>query len=500
MTKDESESQESLYLKNLSEDLSLLPSVWENQTYLIPKDGNIPNNRSGHTLSIMGSNIFLFGGLTYNTTGSKSRQYHPSNDLFVLRLKSSEGNNHHEWTKAQQLVSSEDEVPEARWNHTSTQINSTEILVFGGFTFHEDGGNLECRGDFWIFNAVTRKWRQVMLNDLRREINNPAKQRREQRNIKGLIGTYYHPPQDSDNLPCPRGSHTSSLVNDSLYIFGGYGGYGYSRQYQNDLYTINCSDNQNLKSKKVLTKGGQSPCPRAGHSASVLGNYIYIYGGQNDNFLDDQDLESLNHLYILDTVNLTWSRVVLSMEGPTNLNKDSPPRRWDHSAIPMNDDYILIFGGCTSERSGILQGATRDCVEESMLLLKIDLSEEVRCSTTKIRPSVSSSASSSFTLTKNNILRGETSSEERESAENVMSRSVTTKTKHKNIRSMQPRSNTDMVFFEKQSKIFIYGGLSNSKWLSDLLSLDVSTLIQDEDDEDYEDSDEYSGGDSSDHE
>lgn len=51
--------------------------------------------------------------------------------------------------------------------------------------------------------------------------------------------------------PSPRGGHTCTSINGKLWVFGGYGGSGYSRRDLDDLYTL---DPEKWVWAKAITK------------------------------------------------------------------------------------------------------------------------------------------------------------------------------------------------------------------------------------------------------
>lgn len=176
----------------MSKNKSSIHTLFWNGITCVPKDGreeNLPPARSGHTISMIGYNLYVFGGLVELDFPT------PQNDIFILRFHASENN---EWMKVKHTGI----VPPARWNHSASQISASEILIFGGFTSMM--GRLN---DFWVYNVVTRKWREVQLNS-------------------------------SDNCLSPRGSHTADVFRNSVFIYGGHGGEEYERNNMNDLHQL----------------------------------------------------------------------------------------------------------------------------------------------------------------------------------------------------------------------------------------------------------------------
>lgn len=92
------------------------------------------------------------------------------------------------------------------------------------------------------------------------------------------------------NKPSPRFGHSAVLYEDNMIIFGGFdGNFGESC---NDVYfySIGLILSSNFKSLIYLEKQtwekktciGESPSPRHQHSAIIVGNMMYVFGGHNN--------------------------------------------------------------------------------------------------------------------------------------------------------------------------------------------------------------------------
>jgi len=129
------------------------------------------------------------------------------------------------------------------------------------------------------------------------------------------------PPLDGVQVP-PIQFHTAVLLNDAIYIFGGK-----SNGYRNDCYRLDVNG-------KVLTKiepKGPAPAPRYGHSAVAYKGKMFIFGGY------DNTAMACNDLYSFDAGTNTWEKV--QIQGP------APPSRFMHSAI-IHYQSMYVFGGC----------------------------------------------------------------------------------------------------------------------------------------------------------
>jgi hypothetical protein len=137
-----------------------------------------------------------------------------------------------------------------------------------------------------------------------------------------------YPVVDGVN-PCPRGGHSATLSGHSIVIFGGH--YYRSKEegymYLNDTFLLDVSANKFNKAKT----NGTPPAPRYGHSAILAGSRIIIFGGKGEKEKVFRDLHAL------DPATLTW------YQGPEGIG--SPSARFGHSANLVGNSKMLIFGG-----------------------------------------------------------------------------------------------------------------------------------------------------------
>eukprot|EP00957_Ditylum_brightwellii_P210909 15365542-Ditylum_brightwellii.AAC.2 len=257
---------------------------------------NRPTPRSGYSLSTVGGNVFLFGGLDDSSSSSPPG---PNNDLYVLRLKSGET---HEWSRIEITNCA---VPLPRWRHTASQINDTEFLIFGGHvsSFHR-------YNDVWVFNAITMCWRQPVPKSSK------------------VLDYGNHTVSEWTGSPSPRGGHVAVVIRDLVYVIGGHGGEEYERAHLNDVFALDTK----RWTWASLVPSGESPLPegRSGHGACAVGDLIYIFGGNNSQAQFDD-------LYVLDPSpdTCSWTKIV-----GCNL----PSAIYNHGAVAI-DDYIFVFGG-----------------------------------------------------------------------------------------------------------------------------------------------------------
>ncbi|DBA75236.1 hypothetical protein WJX77_011618 [Trebouxia sp. C0004] len=126
--------------------------------------GNAPPQRGGHSGTLVGSKVYLFGG--------EDAARRPQGDLFVLDLADME------WQSPEVTGS----PPPARSAHAAAAYQQRYLLIFGG------GSVANCFGDLYVLDTESMHW------------SCPATQ---------------GPP------PAPRAGHAGDVIGDSWYIVGG---------------------------------------------------------------------------------------------------------------------------------------------------------------------------------------------------------------------------------------------------------------------------------------
>ncbi|KAK2951955.1 putative Kelch-type beta propeller [Blattamonas nauphoetae] len=138
------------------------------------------------------------------------------------------------------------------------------------------------------------------------------------------------------NAPTPRSCHTCVAYNFCIYIFGGYSPgspifqdlYEYntiSKEWTNVQYNNNTDDTENM------------PKPVYSHTACVIGENMYIFGGIVTEQLQQIDEKGVvDGLYRFNFPSKTWTKL-----RPFG---DRPCARFMHSAVVHNGNMI-VFGG-----------------------------------------------------------------------------------------------------------------------------------------------------------
>ncbi|XP_070598908.1 rab9 effector protein with kelch motifs-like isoform X1 [Erythrolamprus reginae] len=143
---------------------------------------------------------------------------------------------------------------------------------------------------------------------------------------------YWTKKEVNGNPPTPRHGHALVMAGNIAFIFGGCSFYNTSDDqptYFNDFYmlTVTLTD---LTWEKI-PQDGHIPCPRQGHSLSVVKRKIYLFGG-----CSSQNAEyCLPGVYAFDLDSLTWQKITTSGLAPQTL---------EHSSAVVGEN-IFVYGG-----------------------------------------------------------------------------------------------------------------------------------------------------------
>ncbi|XP_068034614.1 LOW QUALITY PROTEIN: host cell factor 1-like [Anomalospiza imberbis] len=128
-------------------------------------------------------------------------------------------------------------------------------------------------------------------------------------------------------------------------------------KYSNDLYELQASRWEWKRLKAKTPKNGPPPCPRLGHSFSLVGNKCYLFGGLANDSEDPKNNipRYLNDLYVLE---LRPGSGVLAWDIPITYGVLPPPRE-SHTAVVYTErdgrrSRLVIYGGMSGCRLGDL--------------------------------------------------------------------------------------------------------------------------------------------------
>ncbi|TDG96890.1 hypothetical protein EPR50_G00233160 [Perca flavescens] len=193
-------------------------------------------------------------------------------------------------------------IPRSRHGHRAVAIREL-IVVFGG-------GNEGIAEDLHVYNTVSRQW---FL---------PA--------VRG-------------DIPPGCASHGFVCEGTRILVFGGMVEFG---KYTNSLYELQASRWLWKKLKPRAPRNGLPPCPRIGHSFTLVGNKCYLFGGLAN---DSEDPNGNIPRYMCDFYELElqsssgargWSIPETKGGGPS--------ARESHTSVAysgLGSPKLYIFGG-----------------------------------------------------------------------------------------------------------------------------------------------------------
>ncbi|EFA84034.1 hypothetical protein PPL_03107 [Heterostelium album PN500] len=148
--------------------------------------------------------------------------------------------------------------------------------------------------------------------------------------------TFSKPQIKGDRVP-NFSRHTSCLIDQNIFVFGGFDGHGSNF----DLAVFNPTTKIWTNIPKQFINGSL-PVSRTNHAASAVGKTMYIFGGNNNDEFGHYQV--LDDLYALDTTTMTWSQ-------PT-VTGDKPCARSGHCMTAIGSKLYLFGGGIWNETSG----------------------------------------------------------------------------------------------------------------------------------------------------
>ncbi|KFH43575.1 Tip elongation aberrant protein-like protein [Hapsidospora chrysogenum ATCC 11550] len=229
----------------LDETLYLLNTSTRQWSRALPA-GPRPSGRYGHSLNILGSKIYIFGGQVENDF---------MNDLSAFDLNQLQMPNNR-WEILMQGETSP-KIPAARTNHTVITYND-KMYLFGGTN------GVEWFNDVWCYDPAVNKWMQL-----------------------DCIGY----------IPAAREGHAAALVDDVMYVFGG------RTQDGTDLGDL-AAFRITTRRWYTFQNMGPSPSPRSGHSMTTVGKSIVTFGGEPSSAASSAN--DLGIVYVLDTTKIRY--------------------------------------------------------------------------------------------------------------------------------------------------------------------------------------------------
>ncbi|EIE23784.1 galactose oxidase [Coccomyxa subellipsoidea C-169] len=197
--------------------------------------------------------------------------------------------------------------PPPRYEHAAATVGPN-LYVLGG----NCGGRY--LGDVWILALDTMTWSPV---------SGPAKSAPPTPSQNGDAAAILAPvPQP---LP-PCAGHAMVAWGSKLLVLGGH---MKAKDARKDLQ-VSAFDTQ-ATTWALLEPSGAPPTSRGGHSATIIGSSVFIFGGE------DSSRRPLGELVILDLAAMAWVRA-----DTTGL---PPAARSAHTAVAYKNRFLVVFGG-----------------------------------------------------------------------------------------------------------------------------------------------------------
>lgn len=238
--------------------------------------GEIPMPLRAMTCTAVGKKLVVFGG------GDGPTYY---NDVYVLDTVNCR------WTKPR-IVG--DRVPSKRRAHTAC-LYKNGIYVFGG------GDGVRALNDIWrldVTDMTKMSWKLVSGPDKTSQSGASKDQQRK---------------------PKARGYHTANMVGSKLIIYGGSDG----GECFDDVWVYDVETH--------VWKGVPIPVTfrRLSHTATIVGSYLFVIGGHDGS-------EYCNDVLLLNLVTMTWDKRRVYGQSPTG--------RGYHGTV-LHDSRLMVIGG-----------------------------------------------------------------------------------------------------------------------------------------------------------
>eukprot|EP01018_Ginkgo_biloba_P014162 Gb_08826 [translate_table: standard] len=142
-------------------------------------------------------------------------------------------------------------------------------------------------------------------------------------------------PEYFGTPPSPRRGHTAAVIGNRMFVFGGYDG----TRHFSDLHAL---DLQTMEWKCITTQG-ESPTSRRHHSLISVGRQLILYGGYDGK-------KYLQDLYSLDTGTLLWkdwsdTKPAHCMNSLADVGYVEQTYRRSMHTMVLCGQRLVVFGG-----------------------------------------------------------------------------------------------------------------------------------------------------------
>lgn len=239
------------YGKYSNELYQLEISKWEWKK--IPPKSKLPSARLGHSFTLIGERVYLFGGLENASDDPKENIPRYLNDLHCLDV--------HDDLYTWSTPLTEGKPPSPRESHTcvaytSAITNKSKLIIYGGMSGHR-------LGDVWFLDVDSLVWSKPSI----------------------LSGG------SSSTPPIPRSLHSATVINQRMIIFGGWiplildenkNSLNNEKEWK-CTNTLGCLNLETLAWETIGTEVFEDNLPRAraGHSAVQINSRLYVWSGRD---------------------------------------------------------------------------------------------------------------------------------------------------------------------------------------------------------------------------
>jgi N-acetylneuraminic acid mutarotase len=133
--------------------------------------------------------------------------------------------------------------------------------------------------------------------------------------------------EQKGDIPCPRSQHSAIVIGDRMYVYGGAGYYPFEEDHYSSVYAFH------LKEKKWEKLNGRGECPgeRSGHVVVAYGGKMYVMGGMSVSGFH-------NDIFEFDTSSGYWKKLLTKGPSPSLLSVF-------HSAVQEENSHLMYILG-----------------------------------------------------------------------------------------------------------------------------------------------------------
>ncbi|KAB1211042.1 Acyl-CoA-binding domain-containing protein 4 [Morella rubra] len=187
--------------------------------------------------------------------------------------------------------------PPARYKHAAAAVDE-KLYVVGG------SRNGRYLSDVQVFDLKSLAWSNLKL------MSNTDK---------------FEDTGSEEILPATSG-HSVIRWGNKLLLIGGH-----SKKATDKITVLSIDVETHLCG--VVETSGKVPAACGGHSATLVGSRVIVFGGE------DKSRRLSNDVHVLDLETMTWDLLQATQK--------PPGPRFDHTAAVHAERYLLIFGGCS---------------------------------------------------------------------------------------------------------------------------------------------------------